>query len=163
MPPPSRTSRLTGNPVPEFFIHSDARHFADTAGRTLILRGVNLSSSSKIPRGHPQHILRDFWESAEQDGLRSQPPPETRSSLDSGNDSSGSLCRKEEGISYVGQTLDLEDGSADVHLTRLRQWGFNVIRFVTVWEALEHQGPFVLPLLSPFFRVASTHLFVAFR
>lgn len=150
MSPPSRRSRLTSQPVPEFFVHADSRHFKDTSGRTLILRGVNLCGSAKVPRGHPQHVLEDFWESAEQDGLRSSSAPplhiDPSKSTDSSLDSSGSLYRQARsppGISYVGQTLDLEDGSADIHLTRLRQWGFNVVRFVTVWEALEHQGPLV--------------------
>ncbi|KAG0152071.1 hypothetical protein CROQUDRAFT_650110 [Cronartium quercuum f. sp. fusiforme G11] len=148
MPSPSRTSRLTGKPVPEFFIHADSRHFKDTSGRTLILRGVNLSGSAKIPKGHPQHVLQDFWESAEQDASRSTPSSnyiDPDRSNDSSIDSSGSLYRQNptetNGISYVGQNLNLENGTADIHLTRLRQWGFNCIRFVTVWEALEHQGP----------------------
>lgn len=154
MPPPSRISSLTGNPVPEFFIHSNTRHFRDTSGRTLILRGVNLCGSAKIPRGHPHHVLEDFWESAEQDSIRTLNQSSSTKNYDSSqsnesSSSSGSLYRqnlvkndeKRGGISYVGQNLNLEDGSADLHLTRLRQWGFNVIRFVTVWEALEHRGP----------------------
>ncbi|WAQ86554.1 hypothetical protein PtA15_7A280 [Puccinia triticina] len=105
-----QTSRLTGKQLPHFYIHSDTRHFKDTSGRTLILRGVNLSGSAKIPRDHPQHH-------------------------------NPSASKNSAGISYIGQNLNLQDGSADVHLTRLRQWGFNCLRFVTVWEALEHQGP----------------------
>ncbi|KAH9813998.1 family 5 glycoside hydrolase [Melampsora americana] len=160
MSPPSRISSLTGNPVPEFFIHSNTRHFRDTSGRTLILRGVNLCGSAKIPRGHPHHVLEDFWESAEQDSIRSLNQSTSayydsnqfksnQSNESSSLNSSGSLYRhnithhdeKPSGISYVGQNLNIQDGSADIHLTRLRQWGFNVIRFVTVWEALEHRGP----------------------
>ncbi|EGG12689.1 family 5 glycoside hydrolase [Melampsora larici-populina 98AG31] len=125
MPPPSRISTLTGNPVPDYFIHSNTRHFRDTLGRTLILRGVNLCSSAKVPKGHPHHLLDDFWENST--GSLYRQPLQTDEKLT--------------GISYVGQNLDLEDGSADIHLIRLKQWGFNVIRFVTVWEALEHRGP----------------------
>ncbi|KAI8459817.1 cytoplasm protein [Phakopsora pachyrhizi] len=166
-----QTSRLTGKRVPTFYIHSDSRHFRDTSGRTLLLRGVNLSGSAKIPAGHPHHILDDFWESAENDGLEqlqdrlprengfskdeeddiinSQVLKKNKSSSSSSSKSSSSsddsLLKSRRprggGISYVGQNLNLEDGSADLHLTRLRQWGFNCVRFVTVWEALEHQGP----------------------
>ncbi|KAH9465514.1 hypothetical protein Pst134EA_013397 [Puccinia striiformis f. sp. tritici] len=159
-----QSSRLTGKQVPHFYIHSDTRYFKDTSGRTLILRGVNLSGSAKIPRNHPQHVLHDFWESAEQDGQPQQSNPyiQPSSSVASNTDGSSSFNfdtqnltptthdtpispnmnnNHNPGISYIGQNLNLEDGSADIHLTRLRQWGFNCLRFVTVWEALEHQGP----------------------
>lgn len=83
--PPS-TSPLTGKPVPADFIHASTLHFQDNAGRTLLLRGVNLSGSTKCPKGHPQQLGDDLWDSAE-----------------GGAD-----------LSWVGMPLNLEDGSADV-------------------------------------------------
>jgi hypothetical protein len=93
LPSPPQVSPLTGNAVPKEFIHASTLHFQDTAGRTLLLRGVNLSGSAKCPQGHPQQNGEDFWESAEAGA----------------------------GLSWVGNPLNLEDGSADVGLSPVKQ------------------------------------------
>lgn len=42
-------------------------------------------------------------------------------------------------VSFVGRPFPLEE--AEEHFSRIRSWGFNLIRFLITWEAIEHAGP----------------------
>ena len=86
--------------------------FRDGYGRAVILRGINFSASNKAPLNEPTQEQRTLWKQGE----------------------AGTA-------SFVGQCVGLEDGSADVHLRRLRSWGFNNLRYIFTWEAIEHAGP----------------------
>ena len=42
-------------------------------------------------------------------------------------------------VSFVNRPFPLED--AHMHFAKLRKWGYNNIRYVFTWEAIEHAGP----------------------
>lgn len=90
-------------------IHTSGPWFKDEENRTLILRGVNLGGSSKVPftPNGASYRLEGFFDS--------------------------------KNVGFVGRPFPLEE--ADEHFSRLRAWGFNFLRFLITWEAIEHAGP----------------------
>jgi hypothetical protein len=42
-------------------------------------------------------------------------------------------------VSFVGRPFTLEEAS--IHFARLRSWGYNTIRYIFTWEAIESAGP----------------------
>ena len=90
-------------------LHTDHTYFKDESGRVILLRGVNLGGSSKVPLTPDGATwnLDKFYDHRE--------------------------------VSFVGRPFPLIE--ADEHFNRLKQWGFNFLRFLVTWEAIEHAGP----------------------
>jgi hypothetical protein len=68
-------------------------------------------------------------------------------------------------VSFINRPFPLNE--ADVHFSRLRDWGFNCLRLLTTWEAVEHAGPgqydsVYLDYFAEICRLAGEHGFYVF-
>lgn len=90
-------------------LHIRGSHFTDDLGRQVMLHGINLGGSSKVPYtpNGATHIREGFFDHRY--------------------------------VSFVGRPFPLDQ--ANEHFERLRQWGFNFLRLLVTWEAIEHAGP----------------------
>lgn len=87
----------------------------DPSGRKRTLKGINVDASMKLP-AKPFIPLYEG---------------------DSGDPNS--VFFDGENVSFVGRPFPLEE--AEAHLNRIKLWGFNTIRYLLTWEAIEHAGP----------------------
>ncbi|MCE9500994.1 MAG: cellulase family glycosylhydrolase [Leptospira sp.] len=92
-------------------LSSENGFFTDSKGYVILLRGVNLAGSSKIP--------------VKPDGTTQF-------------DQSESFLNHKS-VSFVGRPFP--ENQAEEHFSRLKKWGFNFLRFLVTWEAIEHKGP----------------------
>lgn len=68
-------------------------------------------------------------------------------------------------VSWEGRPFPLNE--SEEHFERLKRWGFNCFRFLTSWEAIEHEGPYqydekYLDYLSELVKRAGQHGFHVF-
>ncbi len=109
--------------------------FIDEEGRSVLLRGVNLGGSTKVPfsPNGATHIKTNFSD--------------------------------HKNVSFVGRPFPLKE--ADEHFSRLKHWGFNCLRFLVTWEAIEHSGPGeydreYLDYLEEVLKIAESYKFYTF-
>lgn len=90
-------------------------NFVDSLGRKTTLRGINVDGAMKLP-------VEPAMTSYEGDSS-----DENNIFFDGNN------------VSFVGRPFPLEE--AELHFQRIKSWGFNTIRYLLTWEAIEHAGP----------------------
>lgn len=89
--------------------------FVDPLGRKRVLKGINVDNSMKLP-------VKPFL------------PTYAGDSLDANN-----VFFEGDKVSFVGRPFPLEE--AEQHWRRIKSWGYNTVRYVLTWEAIEHAGP----------------------
>lgn len=97
-------------------LETDGRgNFVDRENRKIILKGINVDGSMKLP-SKPALCSRH--------GNCTDP-----------ND----IFFDGESVSFVGRPFPIED--AEEHFQRIKSCGYNMIRYLVTWEAIEHLGP----------------------
>lgn len=96
-------------------LHVEDGRLVDSGGRTRTLKGINVDGAMKLPVAPAM---------ASHDGNASEPH---------------NIFFDGDNVLFVGRPFPLEE--AEQHFTRIKSWGYNTIRYLVTWEALEHLGP----------------------
>jgi len=99
-------------------IDDDGNFIQPSTGRAVTLHGINIASSSKLPDIPYQTSYLDPKECG--------------------------FYSEADIVSFVNRPFPLEE--AYEHLTRIKLCGYNTIRFIFTWEAIEHEGPGIYDL-----------------
>lgn len=116
-----RNASKNGNQTPDSILtctplSSDSDgNFVRPDGRKVTLKGINIDGASKLP-------FTPYTTS-----LTGDPKDPTDAFFDG------------TGVSFVGRPFPLHE--AREHFERIKSWGYNVVRYVMTWEAIEHEGP----------------------
>ncbi|KAH3680044.1 hypothetical protein WICPIJ_008425 [Wickerhamomyces pijperi] len=96
-------------------------NFLDSSGRVVQLKGINVDGGCKFPQTPylPSYVPLGKGEEEEEEG--------------------DSIFFDGDNVSFVGRPWPLKD--VEYHINRLKSMGFNTIRYIITWEALEHAGP----------------------
>ncbi|ODV80317.1 glycoside hydrolase family 5 protein [Suhomyces tanzawaensis NRRL Y-17324] len=90
-------------------------NFVDKHGRKVTLKGINVDGSMKLPA--EPNLPSYKGDSSKYDDIF----------FDGDN------------VTFVGRPFPLDE--AHLHFLRIKSWGYNTIRYLLTWEAIEHAGP----------------------
>ena len=107
--------------------------FKDTKGRRVLLRGINVSGDCKLPM--PRKRVSVNGGSEEMPPAIPDHPSAPNPSLPPNHDKFYDY----QNVTFVGRPFPLDQ--ADIHISRLRAWGYTTFRLLFTWEAVEHEGP----------------------
>lgn len=103
------------HPIKCEYLRSKDGYFIDSQGRKVILKGINVDGASKLPVS-----------------------PSLPTYKGNANDADD-IFFDGDNVSFVGRPFGIDE--AELHFQRIKSWGYNTIRYIITWEAIEHKGP----------------------
>lgn len=113
--PIERVENITDSILPCEPLHVEQGELVDTHGRKRVLKGINVDLALKLP-------VKPYLPSYEGDCA-----------------DKSSLFFDGDNVSFVGRPFPVDE--AEQHFSRIKLWGYNTIRYLVTWEAIEHEGP----------------------
>ncbi|KAK6203593.1 family 5 glycoside hydrolase [Scheffersomyces amazonensis] len=125
---------------------NEGNFIESTSGRKIILKGINIDGAMKLPTC-----------------------PNLPSYKGNSNDSND-IFYDGDNVTFVGRPFPIEE--AYQHILRIKSWGYNTIRYLLTWEAIEHKGPgiyddefidYTIKILKIIHEVGGVYVFLEFH